>query len=147
MEQKRGDELIRLKHIVKETAPAIDGGAYVDEYGNIVVQVASKSETGLEQKLINASERPDKVKIKYVKYSESQLRNIHKRISAKKDFGIVLSMTDIKSNKVAVFVSEDSWKQHKAEIANEVPEDVIDWKVGDFKFVDQADAIHVEDQR
>jgi|GEM_PF-894749 len=146
LEQKRGDGIIELNTIIEQSAPEIDGGSYVDESGNIVIQIASKSDAGLEKKLMKASEQPDKVKIKYVKYSESQLRNSHKIINSKKNLGIVLSMTDIKKNKVTVLVSENNLKKYKAEIAREVPEDMIDWQVGDFRFVDQSATLYPGEQ-
>ncbi|WP_127533953.1 hypothetical protein [Paenibacillus kobensis] len=141
MDQKRAEEMNKLMDIVKQLAPESDGGSYVDESGSIVIQVASKSNPDLEKKLLDASEQPNKVNINYVKYSESELEESYKIINSKKDLGIYMSIVDIKKNRITVYISENELEKHRADITNAVPEDMIDWYVGELRVVDQAGAI------
>lgn len=144
-EQERGDEIAKLKDIIKENAPEHDGGSYIDEDGNVVYFLTS-SNLELEKQLILASAMPEKVKINYVKYTENQLKEATNTISSLTDSGIVMGMVNIKENKVAIFISEKALNINRNQIIKHIPEDMIDWQLGEFRVVDQAATIYPGEQ-
>jgi hypothetical protein len=136
-ETKVADDLEKLKKIVTSIAPEQDGGAYTDEEGNNVFLLTGKN-PDLENKLKASSQQPDKVKVKYVKYSESQLNDTHQKMNNLTNLGITLLVTDIKQNKVNVLISEEALNKNKATILKNLDENMINWQIGDYKIVDQS---------
>lgn len=121
-------------------------GAYTEEDGTNVILLTSESKAkslagnNLETVLKSKSKKTDKLKFKYVKYSENELYEGKEKIFKNAEsLDLEAVGIDTTQNKVNVYITQENLDSKKDEIvSNYLNEDMINWIVGDVEIKDNA---------
>ncbi|WP_195576143.1 hypothetical protein [Paenibacillus sp. 1001270B_150601_E10] len=121
-----------IKEYLESEYGDIFGGTYSEKDGTNVYLLTKKVDN-LEKRIKEKSKYPDKTKFKYVKYSKKELKNSKKVIY---DSANALGLSGVgmnsKTNKVNIYLSEESFSLHKDDILKKINEDMVNWIVGDM---------------
>ncbi|WP_025691796.1 chymotrypsin family serine protease [Paenibacillus zanthoxyli] len=115
-------------------------GAYTEKNGSNVILLTSKvKHNDLETLLKKKSKRKDKLKFKYVKYSEDELyKGKEKILKAAESLNLEGIGIDNKQNKVNVYITQENLGSKKNKILKYLNEDIINWIIGDLEIKNNA---------
>lgn len=119
------------------------GGVYVDENVN-VIQLTYNTVPTISKKLTSVLTDSKNLRVEYVKYSEAELMDIHQKLMEEAEAGnIDLHAVGLNSklNQVNVYLTEKQLKENKEKLLALAKEDQLHFEVGDFKVVEQAEAV------
>ncbi|MFF2481016.1 hypothetical protein [Paenibacillus sp. NPDC058071] len=134
------NDLANVQEWVKANNADIFGGAYIDEDGTNVVTLTKES-SSTDRGIASISSFPDKITIKYVKYTEAQNVEVKQHLlKLAEDGQIQLGAVGInpKLNKVNVYLSKDQLAESKDQITQLAADDQVNFIIEDVKVVEQA---------
>lgn len=137
-ENLRVEDRMNIKKWLLSNHNAGFGGLYTDDNGNYVFQLTDQSPE-LAQQIKKLSKFGDSIKISYVKYSEKQLKDAESKIMSLPLFGEMemISVNPI-SNKVEIYISQESLNKNKEEILQYIDEDMVIWNIQEVKIENLA---------
>ncbi|GGG26004.1 hypothetical protein [Paenibacillus abyssi] len=128
----------KLKEMIPSSFANQLGGVYIDDNGNSVILLTEKNPE-FEEKIKGENKYSNKTVFYYVKYSEQQLLDAQDRLyGVASDLGIQFTVTNIKQNKVIIYISKEAYHQNKQEIFKHIDEDMVQLVFGNFKMINQA---------
>ncbi|AIQ10877.1 chymotrypsin family serine protease [Paenibacillus durus] len=134
------DDRVQLQEYMTAHFKDSYAGAYTEKNGSNVILLTSKvNSNNLETLLKEKSKRKDKLKFKYVKYSEDELyKGKEKILKAAESLNLEGVGIDNEQNKVNVYITQENLDSKKKEILKYLDEDLINWIVGDIEIKNNA---------
>ncbi|TDL65329.1 hypothetical protein E2R58_17730 [Paenibacillus amylolyticus] len=140
------NDRVQLQEYIAANFKDAYAGAYTEEDGTNVILLTSESKAkslagnNLETVLKSKSKKTDKLKFKYVKYSENELYEGKEKIFKNAEsLDLEAVGIDTTQNKVNVYITQENLDSKKDEIvSNYLNEDMINWIVGDVEIKDNA---------